>query len=199
MCHFHFVVVDFSKFSSLHFGSCINAHMQRLRCRSDMFTIPFMWHICSLDVANAFLSVEAVNMGFIHMLCIYFFCTFPPTRIVWRRVNYQRMNFPYPNASPPCHWTTDPLPSLPSPPLRLFVTGYLIQGSGSIHMLILPEQQLFTLLITPVVGDADLLTSHRDISMVRRGGGRNGAVWCVRAPRVEEGKKEAGLCASSQR
>lgn len=66
-------------------------------------------------------------------------------------------------------------------------------------MLILPEQQLFTLLITPVVGDADLLTSHRDISMVRRGGGRNGAVWCVLAPRVEEGKKEAGLCASSQR
>lgn len=183
MCHFHFVVVDFNKFSSLHFGPCINAHMQRLRCRSDVFTIPFMWHICCLGVANAFLSVDAV----------------PPTKIVWRRVNYQRMNFLYPNASPPCHWTTDPLPSLPSPPLRLFVTGYLIQGSGSIHMLILPEQQLFTLLITPVVGDADLLTSHRDISMVRRGGGRNGAVWCVRAPRVEEGKKEAGLCASSQR
>lgn len=76
-----------------------------------------------------------------------------------------RMNFLFPNE---CHWTTARL--LPRPPcLPLFVTGYLIQGSGSIHMLILPEQQLFTLLITPVVGDADLLTSHRDISMVRRG------------------------------
>lgn len=169
--------------------SALDAEVTCLRYPLCDTYVPLMWlmHFCRWTPS---IWVLYICFAFI------FFAPFLQQR---RRVNYQRMNFLYPNASPPCHWTTDPLPSLPSPPLRLFVTGYLIQGSGSIHMLILPEQQLFTLLITPVVGDADLLTSHRDISMVRRGGGRNGAVWCVRAPRVEEGKKEAGLCASSQR
>lgn len=87
--------------------------------------------------------------------------------------------------------------ALPSFTLPFFVTGYLIQGSGFIHMLILPEQQLFTLLITPVVRDADLLTSHRDISMARRGGGRRGGCAVCACPSGrEEGKEEAGLCAS---
>lgn len=79
--------------------------------------------------------------------------------------------------------------ALPSP---FFVTGYLIQGSGFIHMLIPPEQQLFTLLITPVVRDADLLTSHRDISMVRRGGGRSWGLCGVCVPLGQRGGEGGG-------
>lgn len=87
--------------------------------------------------------------------------------------------------------------SFAPPSLLLFVTGYLIQGSGSIQMLILPEQQLFTLLITPVVGEADLLTSHRDISMVRRAGGRSGDCLVCAFPSARNGEGGGAVCVKS--